>query len=98
MKKVIKLGMLFNEGDVPDFGTIEQDSRSGSLILLAEDIPKLNSMLTRTAAESYLVNGSSFPFCSGTRACVIDWLTEGTGSIYVYHNNTDHWYEIIPNE
>ncbi len=98
MNKIIKLGMLFNEGNVPDFGSIEQDSSSRILFLLSEDIPKLNSMLTKTAAQSYLENGSSFPFHTGDRACIIDWLTEGTGSMYVYHGNTDHWYEIIPNE
>ena len=63
MNKVIKLGMLFNEGNVPDFGSIEQDSGSGSLFLLAEDIPKLNSMLTKTSAVSYLQNGSVFRAC-----------------------------------
>lgn len=98
MNKVIKLGMLFNEGDVPDFGSIEQDSISGSLFLLSEDIPKLNSMLTKTAAASYLVNGSSFPFHTGDRAYIIDWLTEETGAMYIYHGSTDHWYEMIPNE
>ena len=98
MNKVIKLGMLFNEGNVPDFGSIEQNSISGSLFLLSADIPKLNSLLTETAAASYLKNGSSFPFHTGDMAYVIDWLTEGTGSMYIYHSITDHWYEAIPNE
>ena len=98
MNKVIKLGMLFNEGNVPDFGSIEQDSNSGSLFLLAEDIPKLNSMLTKTSAVSYLQNGSVFTFDTGDKAYIIDWLSEETGSVYVYHSGTDHWYEAIPNE
>ena len=98
MNKVIKLGMLFNEGNVPDFGSIEQDSSSGSLFLLAEDIPKLNSMLTKTASASYLQNGSVFTFDTGDKAYIIDWLSEETGSMYVYHSGTDHWYEAIPNE
>jgi len=98
MNKVIMLEMLINENSVPDFGSIERDPVSHSLFLLAEDIPKLNTMLTKTAAVSYLENGSSFTFCTGDKAYVIDWLTEESGSMYIYHSGTDHWYETIPNE
>ena len=90
--------MLFNENNIPDFGSIEQNPTGENLFLLSEDIPKLNSMLTKTAASSYLENNSRFPFCTGNTAYVLDWLTENTGSMYVYHGSTDHWYEVIPNE
>lgn len=98
MNKVIKLGMLFNGNNVPDFGSIEQDSGSGSLFLLAEDIPKLNSVLTKTACLPYLENSNEFRFHTGDTAYILDWITEETGSIYVYHSGTDYWYEAIPNE
>ena len=98
MNKAVKLGMVFNENNIPDFGSIEQNPNSGSLFLLSEDIPKLNSMLTKTVAASYLENDNAFPFHTGDKAYIIDWLTEETGSMYIYHDNTDHWYEVIPNE
>ncbi len=98
MNKENKLGMLFNESTAPDFGNIEWNSSRRVLFLLAEDIPKLNAMLTKTAAALYLDNISSFTFRTGDTAYVLDWLSEETGSMYVYHSSTDHWYETIPNE
>ena len=98
MNKIIKLGMTFNEGNVPDFGSMEKDNRSGILFLLAEDIPKLNSTLTRTACLPYLDNNNGFGFSTGDTAYIIDWLTEETASVYVYHSGTYLWYEAIPNE
>ena len=73
MNKVIKLGMLFNEDEVPDFGSIQPKTANPNILyLFAEDIPKLNGMLTRTAAESYLPEGQSFNFYTGALTFVVD--------------------------
>lgn len=94
MNKVIRLGMVFNEGDVPDFGSVVGDiNQEGLYYLLAEDIPKLNTMLTRAAAENYLTGNDAFPFFSGYMAYVTDYKDAGTGEIYAYHRGSDHWYE-----
>ncbi len=98
MNKVIKLGMTFCEGNVPDFGSIEQDSAGHSLFLLAEDISRLNTVLTKSACLPYLEHGSPFRFHTGDTAYVLDWLTAETASMFIYHSGTDHWYEAIPNE
>ena len=53
MNKVIRLGMLFNEGDVPDFGSIVEDiHQRGLYYLLAKDIPKLKSAHLDAKAKS----------------------------------------------
>ena len=94
MNKFIRLGMVFNEGDVPDFGSIVEDiHQKGSYYLLAEDIPKLNTMVTRAAAENYLSGNETFDFFSGYMAYVIDHKEAGTGEIYAYHRGKDRWYE-----
>jgi len=98
MNTIIKLGMLFKEGSVPEFGSIELNPKNKSLVLLAADIPKLNSTLTKTACTPYLVNSNGFGFNTGDTAYIADWLTSETGSLYIYHGSTDHWYEFIPNE
>lgn len=85
----IKFGMTF-AGTVPDFGSIEQcDHRS--FTLLAADISKLNSTLTRTNCEPLLISGSTFSVYSGTSAIVLD-----EPAVYMYHSGTDRWYEVIP--
>lgn len=85
----IKFGMLFRDS-VPDFGSIEQcDHRS--FTLLAADISKLNSTLTRANCEPLLVSGSAFSVYSGTSAIVLD-----EPAVYMYHSGTDTWYEVIP--
>ena len=81
MNKVILLGMVFNETDAPDFGSIRQ-SESGEYILLADDIPKLNSTLTRSHCAPLLANGSLFNVLSGALAFVADWKTEASGYIW----------------
>lgn len=48
MGKTIKLGMVFEIGNAPDFGSIEA-GQDGALTLLDEDVGKLNSALTRAA-------------------------------------------------
>ena len=94
MNKVIRLGMLFNEGEVPDFGSIVGDvHQRGLYYLLAKDIPKLNTMLTRAAAENYLIGNETFNFFSGYMAYVIDHKEASTGEIYAYHRGKDRWYE-----
>lgn len=98
MNTVIKLGMIFNEGNVPEFGSIELTPQNNNVVLLADDIPKLNSTLTKTACAAYLVNNSEFSFHTGDVAFILDWITEETGSVYMYHGGSDHWYEVIPNE
>ena len=98
MNKVIKLGMTFYEGNVPTFGSIEANPNGHHIFLLSEDIPKLNSTLTKTACTPYLADNSAFSFHTGDLAYILDWITEETGSVYMYHNGTDHWYEVIPNE
>ncbi len=93
MNKVIKLGMLFNEGEAPDFGSIEQNPRySGEYSLLAADIPKLNSMLTRSSCLSYLSNTADLPIMSGSTALVLD-----EPAVWRYHTGTDRWYEVVKN-
>ena len=94
MNKVIRLGMVFDEDDVPDFGSIVEDvHQMGLYYLLARDIPKLNTMLTRAAAENYLIDNEAFAFFSGYMAYVIDHKEAGTGEIYAYHRGKDRWYE-----
>ena len=94
MNKVIKLGMLFNESELPDFGSIQQKSTNLNILyLLAEDIPKLNSMLTRASSQSYMPEGESFDFHTGALAFVANHKTAGSGKIYAYHRGKDHWYE-----
>lgn len=94
MNKVIRLGMLFNEGNVPDFGSIQMKSNdTNTYYLLAQDIPKLNGMLTKAAARSYLPEGESFNFPTGTLAFVVDHKTAGSAKIYSYHRKNDRWYE-----
>ena len=39
--------MAFKDGQEPDFGSIEMSQRYREFTLLAADIPKLNSTLTR---------------------------------------------------
>ena len=94
MNKEIKLGIVYNEGEGPDFGTIQQHVLNpNNLYLLARDIPKLNGMLTRATSAAYLPEGQSFNFYTGALAYVVDYKTAGSGKIYMYHRGKDHWYE-----
>lgn len=92
MNKVIKLNMIFNEGNVPDFGSIEEGI-DGSLTLLDADKGKLNTVLKKEVCNSYLVNGSHFSIQGGTNAVVAD-----VPAVWRYHSKSDHWYEVIENE
>ena len=80
---VSKLGMLFNEDNVPDFGSIEKSGR-GEYTLLVADTDKLNNTLTRS------VCGSVFNVPSGANAVVVD-----NPAVWKYHSGSDKWYEVI---
>ena len=97
MNKVIVLGMLFNENNAPDVGSIRL-SRSGDYILLADDIPKLNSTLTRSHITSLLENGSFFNVPTGALAFVADWKTEEAAKAYMYESTSEAWYEVVESE
>ena len=98
MNKTVKLGMTFQADNVPDFGSIEMNPYSKTFYLLAEDIPKLNSTLTKTVCTPYLENDSDFCIQTGDTAYILDWITAETGAMYIYHSGTDSWYEVLPGE
>lgn len=97
MNKVIILGMLFDESNAPDVGSIRL-GRSGDYILLADDIPKLNSTLTRSHCASLLADGSFFNVPTGALAFVADWKTEASAKVFMYEMTSDAWYEVVENE
>ena len=97
MNKIIILGMLFDESNAPDVGSIRL-GRSGDYILLADDIPKLNSTLTRSHCGSLLSDGSFFNVPTGALAFVADWKTEGSAKVYMYEATSDTWYEVVGND
>lgn len=80
---VSKLGMLFDEENIPDFGSIEK-SGPREYTLLSADIDKLNHTLTRS------VCGSVFNVPSGANAVVVD-----KPEVWKYHSGSDKWYEVI---
>lgn len=84
----IKLDIIFEE-TAPDFGSVER-TLNGDLQLLEADKTKLNSMLTRATCT-----GKNFAevIKAGTSAVVLDNAT-----VWVYHAQTDTWYEVISNE
>ena len=92
MNKVIRLGMVFDENNVPDFGSIEE-GRDGALTLLDADKGRLNSALTRAACMPYLGSGSLFSIEGGTCAVVAD-----KPAVWRYHRLSDTWYEVVENE
>lgn len=73
------LGMIFSEA--VDFGSIKRND-DGGYTLLAADITKLNTMLTRQAL------GSKCNVLTGATALVLD-----TSKIYMYNGDSDTWYE-----
>ena len=89
---IIKLGMIFDENNVPDFGSIES-GKDGTLTLLNADKAKLNSTLTRAGLASYLSDGSAFSIQGGTNAIIAD-----VPAVWRYHALSDTWYEVIENE
>lgn len=97
MSKIIKLGMAFDEDSAPDFGSITM-TKGGDYLLLADDIPKLNSTLTRSHCAPLLANGSLFNVLSGALAFVADWKTEASAKVFMYEMTSDAWYEVVENE
>lgn len=85
--------MNFKSGQEPDFGSIEMSERFREFTLLAADIPKLNSTLTRANCVPKLENGSMFSVQSGCNAVVAD-----APAVWRYHAMSDTWYEIIPED
>ena len=92
MSQIIKLDMVFDSTNVPDFGSIEFGA-DGALTLLAADVTKLNTALTRTACALKLVAGSLFSIPGGTNAIVAD-----APAVWRYHSGSDQWYEVIAHE
>ncbi len=92
LKRIIKLGMVFDENNAPDFGSIEE-GRDGALTLLDYDKGKLNTVLTKAGLASYLSAGSRFSIEGGTNAIVAD-----VPAVWRYHSGSDQWYEVIENE
>lgn len=96
MSKIIKLGMAFDTETAPDFGSIT-NTRDGDLTALADDIPKLNSTLTREVCEPLLEVGT-FSIVSGDICFIADWKTEDSAKAYMYEGSTDAWYEVVEND
>lgn len=96
MSKIIKLGMVFDTAAAPDFGSI-MNTRDNDLTVLAADIPKLNTVLTKTVCEPLMEVGT-FPIVSGDVCFVADWKTSGSAKAYMYEGSSDHWYEVVEEE
>ncbi len=96
MSKVIKLGMTFEEENVPDFGSIAM-TRDNTLTALAADIPKLNSTLTRAHCNPLLSSGT-FPIVSGDICFIPNWKAAESAKVYMYEGSSDTWYEVVENE
>ena len=88
MSKINVLNMDFEEDNCPDFGSMEMDKRNEDLHLLADDIPKLNEILTRTICVG-TYNAENFSFHSGDIAVVDDAPIR-----FVYNSSSDCWYEL----
>ena len=90
--KIVKLGMVFENGNAPDFGSIEAGA-DGALTLKSADVGKLNSVLTKAAILPVLAQGALFNVAGGTNAVVVD-----APAVWRYHAQSDRWYEVIPPE
>lgn len=78
---VVKLRMVFDDNNVPDFGDITYDKNS-NLVLTNSSVIKL---ITNVVQD---VCGHAFNVPVGTKAFVVD-----TGAVFIYHAN-DRWYNI----
>lgn len=81
MSNIVKLGMVFDENSVPDFGGITF-GKDQDLFLTSKDITKLDN-ITQT------VCGTAFNIPTGTQAIVVD-----TADIFVYYSGCDAWHSI----
>ena len=84
MRKI--LNIKFADNSYPDFGSMAID-KNGDLVLLVEDIPKLNNVLTRSNIVG--TYGTEFPYQSGDVAFVID-----ATRLFMYESTDDTWYEL----
>lgn len=91
MGKIIKLGMVFEIGNEPDFGGIRQ-TRDSNFTAPADDVVKLNSALTRTVCAP-LMEGGTFPALSGDICFVPEDKTA-----YMYDEAQDEWFEVISDD
>ena len=92
MNKAIRLGMIFNENNIPEFGSIQKSVYDeNTYYLLNNDIQKLNTLLTADALQPYLDENQKFSVVTGASAIVID---SETPTVYTYHSQTDRWYEM----
>lgn len=89
--------MRFKEGQEPDLGSIRLGA-GGDFALLAADISKLNSDLTKSACSGKLADGQVFTVVSGTVAFIADWKTGGAAKAYMYEESSDSWYEFVEGE
>lgn len=87
MSKINILNMDFEEDNYPDFGSIAVD-REGDLVLLGQDIHKLQVLLTREVCVG-IYNVPTFAFKSGDIAFAMD-----VSRLFMYENTTDTWYEV----
>lgn len=85
-------GMKFIPTFNLDFGSIHIDP-DGNYTLLADDVDKLNEVLTATACQPYLIDTQVFNVKPGAIAVIADWITEGTPKAYIYERTSDQWYE-----
>lgn len=77
MSKVMKIGMPFEENNIPDFGSIER-GEDDHLYLAAADIPKLNAACTLAGCTPFLASTDDFVFRTGDEAffvCTKDFIT-----------------------
>lgn len=88
--------MIFDSETAPDFGSI-MNTRDTDLTALADDIPKLNSALTRAVCEPLLEAGT-FTIVSGDVCFITDWKTAQSAKVYMYEGSSDAWYEVVENE
>jgi hypothetical protein len=84
---VVVLNMIFDNSQVPDFGSMKMDKRNEYLHLLGTDVDKLNSVLTRAVCVG-AYNAGTFYFQSGDVAIVDD-----TQRAFVYNSTSDSWHE-----
>lgn len=96
MSKIIKLGMIFDSETAPDFGSI-MNTRDTDLTALADDIPKLNSTLTRAVCTPLMQSGT-FPIVTGDVCFIADWKTSESAKAYMYEGSSDAWYEVVEEE
>ena len=92
MGKILKLGMVFDENNTPDFGSIIK-TRKGDLTALGSDITKLNTVLTNTNCSSLIVDGD-FSIKSGDLIYIADYKTAETGAVYMYDSASDMSYDV----